>query len=419
MRRPRLYYGWVVVTTLGVTETISWGVLYYAFSVYLAPMEGELGWSRGDMTGAFSLGLLLSGVAAIPVGRWLDVHGPRLLMTIGSISGTLLVAAWSGVVSLTQLYVVWAAMGLAMAATLYDPAFATATRWFERRRLRALTVITLVAGFASTIFLPLAAWLVQLQGWRVSLLMLALILGIGTIPAHALLLRRRPEDLGLQPDGEPLPDPDPREPRAAQKSERRMTPSGMDVGDALRDPSFRWLVTSFWLATLATIAIGVHFVPYLQDRGYDATFAATVTGLTGAMQVVARLILAPFGDRSSPRTLALATLSLLPLSIVVLLLVPSTVGVFAFVALFGAARGAGTLTRPAMLAHLYGRAQFASIAGVMQFSLSIAQALAPVGAGVAYDRLGSYEPVFWGLAGLSAVAVLAILPARKPSRATV
>jgi MFS family permease len=137
------------------------------------------------------------------------------------------------------------------------------------------------------------------------------------------------------------------------------------------------------------------------------------------MQVVARLMLAPFGDRTSPGTLALATLSLLPLSIVVLLLVPSTLGVFAFVALFGAARGAGTLTRPAMLAHLYGRAQFASIAGVMQFSLSIAQALAPVGAGVAYDRLGSYEPVFWGLAGLSAVAVVAILPARKPRRATV
>lgn len=401
----KVYYGWILVTTLGVTETISWGILYYAFAVYLAPMEGELAWSRGDMTGAFSLGLLVAGLAAIPVGRWLDRHGPRLLMTVGSIAGVVLVLAWSGVSNLLQLYVIWAVMGLAMSATLYDPAFATATRWFERHRIRALTVITLLAGFASTIFLPLAAWLIQVQGWRQSLLSLAAILAIGTIPAHALLLRRRPEDLGLLPDGEPL---------HLARPERRVAPAGMRVGEALRDPSFRWVVGAFWLTTITTIAVGVHLVPYLQDRGYDATFAATLTGIVGAMQVVARLLLAPFGERASPRILAAGMLALVPISIVVLLLVPSTGGVFAFVVLFGAARGAGTLIRPALLAYLYGRGQYASIAGVLQFSLSIAQALAPVGAGVAYDVLHTYEPIFWGLAALAAVSAVAVLPARQP-----
>ncbi len=404
----KLYYGWVLVATLGVTETISWGILYYAFTVYLAPMEAEQGWSRGDITGAFSLGLLLAGLAAIPVGRWLDRNGPRLLMTVGSIAGTLLVVAWSGVTNLPQLYLVWAAIGLAMSATLYDPAFATATRWFERRRIRALTAITLLAGFASTIFLPLAAWLVQVQGWRASLLTLALILGIGTIPAHALLLRRRPEDHGLLPDGEPM---------HLGQVERRVAPAGMHVGEALRDPSFRWVVAAFWLTTIATIAVGVHLVPYLHDRGYDPTFAATVTGLVGAMQVVARLLLAPFGERASPRLLAAGMLSLVPISLAVLLLLPSTAGVFAFVVLFGAARGAGTLIRPALLAHLYGRTQYASIAGVLQFSLSIAQAIAPVGAGAAYDLLHSYEPIFWGLTALSAVSVVAVLPAHKTANA--
>ena len=105
--------------------------------------------------------------------------------------------------------------------------------------------------------------------------------------------------------------------------------------------------------------------------------------------------------------------SLVPVSVMVLLVVPATVGVFMFVVLFGAARGAGTLIRPTLLAHLYGRTQYASIAGVLQFSLSIAQAIAPVGAGAAYDRLHSYEPIFWGLTGLSTLAVLAVLPARR------
>ena len=184
------YYGWVLVVALGVTETISWGVLYYAFSVFLAPMEADLGWSRGETTGAFSLALVLSGVASIPVGRWLDRHGPRLLMTVGSCIGTLLVLAWAAADNLLVFYVIWAAIGLVMATVLYEPAFAVMAVWFDRKRARALTAMTLIAGFSSTVFLPLAGWLAQVQGWRAALLSLALILAVGTIPAHALLLRR-------------------------------------------------------------------------------------------------------------------------------------------------------------------------------------------------------------------------------------
>ena len=409
----RLYYGWILVAALGVTETISWGVLYYAFTVYLAPMQAELGWSRGEMTGAFSLGSLVAGLAAIPIGRWLDRHGPRLLMSAGSIAGTLLVLAWSRVGSLPQLYLIWAAIGLTMAATLYDPAFATAAVWFERYRVRALTLITLIAGFASTIFIPLAGLLVDRQGWRMSLLSLAVILAVGTIAPHALLLRRRPEDLGLHPDGAQLPQTQTHT-QAHAKVERV---PGVPLGEALRDPAFRWIALAFWLTTVATIAVGVHLVPYLEDRGYDPTFAASVTGIIGAMQVLARLVLAPFGERASPRLLAALVLGIQPLSLLVLLLIRTPPGVFLFVVIFGAVRGATTLIRPTLIAHLYGRAQYASIAGVLQFLLSLAQALAPVGAGTAYDALHSYEPILWTLCGLSALAVLAVLPARqRPAR---
>jgi MFS family permease len=387
VRPSRLYYGWVLVITLGVTETISWGVLYYAFTVYLSPMESELGWSRGDMTGAFSVATLLSGMAAIPVGRWLDRHGPRLLMTVGSIAATLLVLAWSQVTQLPQLYLIWLAIGLTMSATLYDPAFATASRWFDRQRVQALTAITLMAGFASTIFIPLANTLVERQGWRQSLITLAVILAIGTIPAHALVLRRGPD-------------------RSASRS-------GLNVSQVIRHASFRWLTIAFWLTSLTTVAIGVHLLPYLRDRGYDATFAATVTGSIGAMQVLARLALTPFGNRISPRALGLGVLALQPISIAVLLLVRVTPGVLLFVVLFGAQRGLATLVRPALIADLYGVARYASIAGVLQFALSVAQAAAPFGAGAAYDVLHDYEPIFWGLALISAGAVLALVPARR------
>jgi MFS family permease len=401
--RPRIYYGWVLIVTLGITETISWGVLYYAFTVYLAPMEADRGWSRGSMTGAFSLGLLLAGIAAIPVGRWLDRHGPRLLMASGSVVAMLLVLAWSQVQTLPELYAVWGAIGLTMAATLYDPAFATANRWFNRQRVQALTLITLMAGFASTVFIPLAGWLVQVESWRPSLITLAIVLGVGTIAPHALLLRGKPEDLGLHPDGAPVAYSQATEPSRV----------GTPVGQAIRHASFRWLTLSLWLATITTAAVGVHLLPYLQDRGYDPTFAASLTGSIGVMQVLARLFLAPFGNRTSPRVLAAGILTLQPLALLVLLLARSTPGLIAFVALFGAQRGLTTLIRPALVADLYGPARYASIAGVLQFALSLAQAAAPFGAGAAYDALRSYEPIFWGLTLLSALAVVAILPAKK------
>jgi MFS family permease len=158
------YYGWAIAMTLAVTETASWGVLYYAFAVFLVPMQEELGWSRPAVTGAYSLGLLVSGLAAPLVGRWLDRHGPRGLMTIGSIAGAALLLVWASVEDLLVFYLVWVGIGLAMAATLYEPAFAVLAKWFERGRARALLLVTLAGGLASTIFLPLSAWLVEAQG---------------------------------------------------------------------------------------------------------------------------------------------------------------------------------------------------------------------------------------------------------------
>lgn len=190
--RRGVYYGWAITGTLAVTEVTSWGVLYYAFAAFLVPMQQELGWSRTALTGAYSLGLLVSGLAAPLVGRWLDRHGPRALMTLDSTAGTILLLVWASVGNLVAYYLVWVGIGLAMAATLYEPAFAVLTKWFERERARALLLVTLAGGLASTIFLPLSAWLIGAQGWRGALLTLAAVSALFTIVPHALVLRRRP-----------------------------------------------------------------------------------------------------------------------------------------------------------------------------------------------------------------------------------
>jgi MFS family permease len=324
----------VIVGTLALTETVSWGVLYYAFSVFLVPMGEELGWSSAALTGAYSLALLLSGLAAPFVGRWLDRRGPRALMTTGSALGVLLVLAWSRVDGLPAFYLVWAGIGLAMAATLYEPAFATVTTWFERERSRALLAVTVAAGFASTIFLPLSGWLVETLGWRDALVALAVVLAVLTIPPHALLLRRRPEDLGLRPDGVPHAGATDRPPIGPIRQ-------GVALREALRDRTFWWLATAFALETFATVAVAVHLIPYLTERGDGARFAAAATGLIGAAQVAARILATLVGSRVSAVALTGMVFALQAVAVTVLMAWQTTAGVLAAVLLLGAGRGGG------------------------------------------------------------------------------
>jgi MFS family permease len=255
----RLYYGWVVVGTLATTETISWGILYYAFAAFLVPMQQELDWSTAALTGAYSLALLVSGLAAMPVGRWIDRHGPRLLMTLGSIGGTFLLLAWSRTDSLPAFYALWIVMGAVMAATLYEPAFVVVATWFRRLRSRALLLLTFVAGFASTVFLPVATLLIEQLGWRQALVVLAVFLAVTTIPAHALILRRRPEDLGLLPDGD-------QHPKGAPAAANFLI-EGVPVRQALREHVFWWLTAAFFLGMLSSVAVGIHLIPFLLADG--------------------------------------------------------------------------------------------------------------------------------------------------------
>jgi MFS family permease len=398
--RKRLYYGWVVVGTLATTETISWGILYYAFAAFLVPMQQELGWSTAALTGAYSLALLISGLAAIPVGRWVDRHGPRLLMTLGSIGGTILLVAWARVEALPVFYLLWAVMGLVMAATLYEPAFTVVAVWFRRLRSRALLLLTFVAGFASTIFLPVATILIERFGWREALLVLAAFLAVTTIPAHALILRRRPEDLGLLPDGE----------RQAEDSEQApLTIEGASLHQALHEHAFWWLTAAFFLGSLASVAVGVHLIPFLVSDGYGLGFAAAATGLIGATQVAARVVVTLAGERCPAVPLTAAVFALQGIAVVILLTWHQTSGVLLAVILLGAGRGAVTLMRATLVADRYGRAHYGAINGTLALFVSGAAALAPVGAGIAYQVLGGYPIVFAGLAGLSLLAALAMV----------
>ena len=405
--RRGIYYGWTIVGTLAITETVSWGIVYYAFAVFLVPMEAELGWSRATLTGAYSLALLIAGLAAIPVGRWVDRRGPRALMTAGSVGGVLLLIAWSVVDGIPAYYLIWSGLGLVMAAILYEPAFAAVATWFERERGRALLLLTFVAGFASTIFLPLASRLVGALGWRTALLVLASILAILTIPAHALVLRRRPEDLGLLPDG--------RERREEETTAARPA-TGVPLRGALRDAAFWWLSGTIILGTLTVVAVGVHLVPLLRERGYGADVAAAATGALGALSVTGRVIITALIRRLPQALVTAALLALQAVAVLVLYVWDSPAGVALFVVFFGLGFGSLTLARAGLIAEWYGRAHYGAIGGALALCTTGARALAPVGAGALYEWVGGYGPVLLGVAGLAALATVAMIGAQLTAK---
>ena len=383
-----------IVAALSVTEVVSWGIVYYAFAAFLVPVQHELGYSTAQLTGAFSLALLISGAAGIVVGRYLDAHSPRGIMTLGSIAATLLVVAWSGVDGLAAFYLVWAGLGLAMAAILYEPAFVVLAKWFpdadERRR--AMTALTLVAALASFIFLPLSQALIDAHGWRDALLILAGILAVVTIPVHALTLRQAPGAPGAARHG--------REPDAA--AER-----------VLRSQSF-WLFTAaFFLATTTGIAMTILAIPYLLERGYSAAFAAFAVGLVGLSQIPGRIVFAVLGGRL-PRALALPAVFLfIALGIVALTAAGGKAPVIGALVLLGMGNGMTTLARATVIADRYGAAAYGSIAGVAASATTAARAVGPVSA-AAYAAATGYTTLLWTLA---AVALLAGFLAYRSERA--
>jgi sugar phosphate permease len=299
-----------------------------------------------------------------------------------------------------------------MAATLYEPAFAVLAKWFERGRARALLLVTLAGGLASTIFLPLSAWLVGAQGWRGALLTLAAILALLTILPHALVLRRRPADLGLLPDGIEPANSSQKE-AAHAPHEPREEPKSVPLGAALRGPAFWLLAAAFFLGTLSQAAVYVHLVPYLAERGYGLGSAATLTGLIGASQVLGRVVVT-FLEARLPRDAVTAGIfALQAVALVVLIQSRSPLGVLVFVLPFGAASGAVTLARASAVADFYGPDHYGSIGGVVGMFVTGARTLAPVGAGVMSAALGGYAPVLWTLTSGSAVAAVAMFMAQR------
>jgi predicted MFS family arabinose efflux permease len=342
-----------------VTQTVGYGVLYYAFSVLITPIAADLQTDTAHVSAALTISVLVAAAAAIPAGRWLDRHGGRGLMATGSALGVVAVAAWSQVRTIGQLYAVFVLIGLASAMSLYEAAFSILVATTDAsRRDSALLTVTIVAGFASSIFFPLTATLTTAVGWRTALLILAALLAATAVPGH----------LAAVPDAH------------AHRSHGTAR-TGARFAEALRDNRFWLLGSAFVLHAAAVSAVGVLLVTFLRQAGHTATIAATLAGLLGILSVTGRLATTALARRHGMAAITAAVFGVQAAGAAALPHVGhSLAGTAACVTAFGLGFGVATIARPAIVAARYGTARYASIAAALSVPITLAKAVAPVAA---------------------------------------
>lgn len=385
----RIYYGWYLAVALGITTIISYGTSQYLFGLLLVPFAQAFGWSRADLAGVYSLGILVAGAVGVPIGRLVDRIGARLPMAAGSLIAAASLWRLGHIQRLSELYLVWGVgMGLAMALTYYPVSLSVIAVWFRWRRPQALSLVTFLGGLAAPIFVPTTAALITRYGWPNALALLALAQLLIAFPLHAALLRRRPEDLGLSPDESPLADPDlgtDRQDRGSAGLE------GLEMRQAVTMRPFWTVGIATALARLASNLLLAHLVAYLSLEGFPAAVGAGVMGAVGLASVGGRMALGALARRWSAQVLYAVTLAVQAAS-VAFLLVPHRPGVLvAYSLVYGASSGALAPMPAAVLAAQFGRRAYASISLLQNFLVSLGAAAGPVLGGLLFDTTGSYR----------------------------
>ncbi|HEY4350966.1 MAG TPA: MFS transporter [Paraburkholderia sp.] len=382
---------------LAAAQLVAWGVIYYAFSLFVVPMESTMGWSRTATNGALSAGLLVSGLASWPIGIWIDHGHGRRVMTWGVVLATAMLVLWSQAHSLVTLFVAWIGLGVAMAATLYDPLFAVITRRFPDSFRKRITLVTLVGGFASTVFIPLTHSLVDSLGWRGALLVLAAINLAVCLPLNAVAIGRDTARMD----------------HAGHEAATRQA-NAAAARRALRTPTFWALAVCFTAYYVTFAALTFHLVPLMTERSVSPAIIVATMAVIGPAQVLARVLWLTVGRNVPSSTMGVVITTAFPASVVILMLAgKSPVLLIVFATLYGGANGMMTILRGTILQDLLWTEGYGAVSGLLSMPSNIAKGIAPISAAAIWAIGRNYVPVEWAVLLVSLVSATAFVTAMR------
>ena len=383
---------WRRTCALGVAQIVSWGTLFYTIAVLGAAMRADTGVGELWLFGSFTAGLFLSGIASPLVGREIDARGGRRVLVAGSVLAALASCVLGSAQGPATVLAGWLLAGVAMAAALYDPAFATLHQIAGASYRRSVTALTLFGGFASTVFWPLSQFLLDTLGWRDAFYIYAALHVVVCLPIHALAV---PAGRYAHPAQAPGDAPPP----------------------AHAGPVFWWLATALSLAAFIGSAIAAHLIGLLTASGLAARDAVLIGSLIGPMQVAGRIM--EFAFNRHVRAIAIGTLAF-ALMVAALAIFTQVRGVWivalAFVIPYGWANGIMTIVRGTVPAELFGHREYGALLGRLALPQFVLKAVAPFALTVLFlaDPARVYSP--YALVALAVAGLVAYRAAVRASR---
>jgi MFS family permease len=384
---------WRAVAVLGVTQIIAWAAIFYPPVLMMPLIAAQRGYSFTFAMGGFSAALLAAGFVAPTVGRMIDEHGGHRIMPLGSLAGAVGLVALVYASHPVAYFAVWIVLGVAMAASLYDPAFATLGRIFGARARQPITALTLVGGFASTVSWPATYALNQWLGWQGTYLIYAALLAGVAAPLHAFALPRMRATADLHPAGTAV-----------------TTPAVLPAKGAV----FLLVAGAFAAYAFVPSGLSTHLLAIFQRLGIDAKTAIVIGTLFGPAQVAARLAEFIFARNVHPLWIARFAVAMLVLAFVMLWLFGlSTPVAFAFAIMFGIANGLITIARGAVPLALFGAVGYGGIIGRIAGPALIVTSIAPVV--VAFIAERASDPVaLVAVAAFGALSLVCFSLVRRP-----
>jgi MFS family permease len=412
----RVFYGWWMVSAAFGVQLLTGGLLQQSYGAYVAVLQDEKGWSKTALAGAFSFIQLVGGVIGPVQGIVMDRVGPRAVMRVGFVvfgAGFLLL---SQVETLAAYYGAFLLLALGFSLTAFFPLTVALVNWFERKRARVLSTMSL--GFAvGGLLVPVVAYSLEEFGWRGTAFGSGILVMAVGLPL-AQVMRRRPEDYGEVVDGirEPSKPADRGRSAPAQPPPAAVAPErDFTLREAIRTPAF-WLISLGHGAALLVVgAVQVHVISHLkEDLGYSVGSAALVVTLMTLMQVCGMLIGAAVGDRSDKRSIAAVCMFMHMVGMLLVAFAASLLMVLSFAVLHGLAWGIRGPLMQAIRADYFGRSSFGVIMGLSSTIIMLGQIGGPVVAGLMADQTGNYESGFTLMAVLAGLGSGFFIFARRP-----
>ena len=414
VKNARVFYGWVALAGVMLTAFVAGGAFMYSYGVFLPVMSAEFGWSRAVMSAGLSLGLLAFGVPSLLSGFLVARFGPRLNVIWGNLLAVFGLAGMSLVTQVWHVYVLYGLVGLGAGIGGYVACTTVANNWFVKRRALAMGLFGAGAGLGGFVFPPLVTVIIDSFGWREAWLALAgIVFVMVVLVAGVIMVRNRPEDAGMVPDGLSLTPFDGRGEGESRAGAPRQ-PEGWPARRAMLLP-VTWLLAVFTAANYFALGTMIaHQVAYVRDLGYTPVAAALTMSLASGIGLFGRLGYGVAALRFDVRHLAITGVLLQLVALGILLATGDLGYIYLYAILFGISNGMLFTAMPTIVGEYFGRAAFARATGVILAVGLTIEAMAPVVAGAIYDATSGYKIAFIVVAAFSLVGLVSIFLARKP-----